>query len=156
SAKQPGSASDYRIDALAYGVVVAGSVSGSPGLTGAFSGAGSVAINRIDNTVEAAIRSSGGSPPVRARRGHLTSLASDDSTIRADSGGFALALALPLGGTGVGTSVTVGGSWSQNQIGKATDHGGELLDFDAVAVNEADDTITRAGHGLNTGERVTY
>ncbi|MFO0878369.1 MAG: hypothetical protein U0840_13595 [Gemmataceae bacterium] len=121
SAKRVGSTSPYRIDAMALGIAASVTVTSTPGLTGAFAGAGSVALNRIDNTIEAIIRNSGGSQSVQAQHGGVSLNASDDSSIRADTGGFALALAVPTGTGGTGVAASLGASYSENQIG-ATGH----------------------------------
>lgn len=117
SAKRADSTSPYRIDALALGIAASVTVTSTPGLTGAFAGAGSVALNTIDNTVEAAIRASGGARSVQATNGSVTLSASDDSSIRADTGGFALGLAVPTGPGGTGVAASLGGSYSENRIG---------------------------------------
>src|SRR5262249_7197148 len=89
-----------------------------PGLTGSLAGAGSAAINTVDNVVEAFIR--GGADQgkrVQALGGGVAITAGDDSRIRADTGGYALAVTATLGEGGVAVSAALGASFSENQIG---------------------------------------
>ena len=117
SERAPSSSSDYRIDALALSVAGAGSAStrGS-GLAGAFAGAGSGARNRLDGTIHAYVKDSLGTQGITATGGEVTIVASDDSSIRADTGGFAIAIAASLG-SGTSAAASIGISVSLNEIG---------------------------------------
>jgi hypothetical protein len=131
----------YRIDALALGISVSGGLSTGSGLTGTFAGAGSGAQNRIDNTVAAYIKNSGGTKFVTANGGSATLTASDDASIRADTGGFAVAISVANGG-GASGAISAGVSASVNEIGK---HGGH-----SVSSYVENSKLTAAGDiGLN-------
>ncbi|MCY2998440.1 MAG: LEPR-XLL domain-containing protein, partial [Planctomycetota bacterium] len=119
SIKDPASSSDYRIDALAFGVAGSGAKSSAQGLAGAFAGAGSGARNRIDNSITASVINSNGAHGLLAGQGGVTIAASDDSSIRADSGGLAIAVGLSKGNAGAGG---VGVSVSLNEIGTQRGH----------------------------------
>ena len=123
SQKRQGSTADYRVDALAFGA--AGSLAGQSGagITVALAGAGSSATNTVDNTIAASITNCGASTPVAANGGGVSLTAGDDTSLRADSGGFAVALAVGLGSGGQGAG-TVGASVSTNTIGQ---HGGQSV-----------------------------
>ena len=112
---RPGSGRDFRIDALAVAAAAAvgGSGSGGAGLAG--SGAGAEVTNSINNVIEAFIR---GSSSVTADSFVLE--ARDDSSIRGDTGGFAIASAGSTGGGAGGLSV--GASQSINDIGQGNGH----------------------------------
>ncbi len=122
SKKDPASTATYRVDALAFGVAGAGSLSTANGAGGAFAGAGSGARNYIDNTVQAFIKdSTGNDRGVTATAGGVTLAASDDSSVRADSGGYALALGAS-GGNGAGAGLAFGVSVAMNDIGQNGGH----------------------------------
>ena len=119
--KNPALSGEYRINALAFGVAVSGAGSTGTGLTGALAGAGSGATNTIDTRVSAHISESGGSKKVASNAGSVTLTANDESSIRADAGGFAVALSLSgSSGTGGGAG-SVGAAISRNIIGTAED-----------------------------------
>ncbi|MDB5856869.1 MAG: Hemolysin-type calcium-binding region, partial [Ramlibacter sp.] len=108
------------IDALAFGAAVAGSGSTGSGLTGAFAGAGAGTSNKIDARVSAYIKdasSSDGTRKVQATAGTVTLSATDDSTIIADAGGFAVGIAAATGGAANGSG-TIGAAQADNDIGK--------------------------------------
>ncbi len=122
SKKAADSDAAYRIDALALGI--AGSASGNLGndATGALAGAGSGTRNQIDNKIQAFIKNSqGANKGVTATAGGVSVSARDDASIRADSGGIAIALAgsaddSPAGGFAAGVSVSL------NNIGTGSGH----------------------------------
>ena len=117
SARAPPSTSDYRIDALALSVAGSGSgTSGKGGLSGAFAGAGSGARNQLDGSIHAYVKDSNGLQGVTATAGEVTINASDDSSIRSDTGGFAIALSASLG-KGTAAAASIGISVSLNEIG---------------------------------------
>src|SRR5262249_51470953 len=112
SRKRSGSTSPYRLDALALGISDSTTVAKTPRLTGAFAGAGSAAVNRVDNHIESSITDNSN---VHADT-DIVLAATDDSSVRADSGGFALGLAVPLG-PGIAASAALGAAYSENQFG---------------------------------------
>ncbi len=120
SALPTGSTAAYRIDAVAWGVAVSGSGSGSGGgsLSGALAGAGSGASNTVNDTTAAYINNCTNPYYVHANGGALSLTASDDTSIRADSGGYAVALALSLAGNGNQFAGSIGASESNNSIGQ--------------------------------------
>ncbi|MGB8168696.1 MAG: hypothetical protein WCF18_14460, partial [Chthoniobacteraceae bacterium] len=89
-----------------------------------------------DNTVQAYIKDSNGTNGVTTTDGALSVNATDDSSIRADTGGFALALGLSLG-SGAGGGLGIGASISKNDIGAGAGH-----KVDAYIDNS---TVTAAG-----------
>ncbi len=92
SKKAQGSTAAYRVDALAFGVAASGALSTANGSAGAFAGAGSGARNKIDSTIEAFIKDSQGvNKGVTSTAGAISIAASDDSSIRSDTGGYAIA-----------------------------------------------------------------
>ncbi|MEZ6090103.1 MAG: hypothetical protein R3C05_19165 [Pirellulaceae bacterium] len=107
----------YSIDTLAIAGAVSGT-SGTQNTTGALAGAGAGVQNIINRTVETLIKDSGGSRRVEALGGSVTLSALDQSSIRADSGGFGLAAAKGQGSTG---GASVGVSASLNEIGGTED-----------------------------------
>ncbi len=118
SKKDPGSSSEYRIDALAFGVAGSGAgASGGAGNAGALAGAGSGSHNKIDNSIKAYIQDSNGTQGVTTTAGALTISANDDSSIRSDSGGYAVGVAINTGGEGAAVAAAIGASESLNEIG---------------------------------------
>ena len=106
SQKRQGSTADYRVDALAFGVAASVAGQAGAGITIALAGAGSSATNTVDNSITAAITNSGGtSTLVHANGGGVSLTASDDTSIRGDTGGYAVALAAGLGGGGTGSAL---------------------------------------------------
>ena len=98
----PGRRAGLRRGRIARGPVGAGNHHIS------LAGAGSSATKIVDNTIAASITNCGGSSgSVVANGGGVSLMASDASSLRADSGGFAVALAAGLGGGGQGAG-TVG------------------------------------------------
>ena len=89
---------------------MAGSGSGSEGqdVTFALAGAGSSATNTIDNTIAASITNCSGTKSVVANGGGVSLTASDDTSVRADSGGYAVAIAASEGGGGQGAGAPGG------------------------------------------------
>ncbi len=121
SALPAGSTAAYRIDALAFGVAASGSGSNSTtntGFAGALAGAGSGASNTIDNAIAAYINNCTNSDYVHANDGALSLTASDATSVRADSGGYAIALAASKGGSGGQGAGAIGASESNNLIGQ--------------------------------------
>ncbi len=109
------------LDALAIGVAGSGA-SGTTGNTGALAGAGSAATNTVDNTVAAYIKDSGDSMNPGVLAGTTITLgASDDSKVRADSGGFAIALGAATS-DGTAISAAVGAGITINEIGEGGGH----------------------------------
>ncbi|MEE2935726.1 MAG: hypothetical protein VYA84_06995, partial [Planctomycetota bacterium] len=127
SADSDGTAQKHKIDALALGVA-ASIASNSGEMTGALAGAGSGATNRVDIRTMARIKQTskvdddeiqvGGSGKLQVR-------ATDNSSVRADGGGYTLALAFPGGGGpqgfGGGAGV-IGAAVSRNFIGGEDGH----------------------------------
>ena len=109
------------IDALAFGVAVSGSGSSGSGLTGALAGAGAGATNIIDNTIAAYIEDADDAMKVKSVAGGVTLNAGDESTIVADAGGYAIALAANLG-SGTSGAGSVGASVASNEIGMNGGH----------------------------------
>ena len=143
--QKDGSTRAFRIDALSFGIAIAGAGSTTPGVAaGGLAGAGSGTNNEVDIRVEAYINDSDGdiaTPGVKAG-GTVTVEASDDTHIRADAGGFAVAIAANLGGgTGAGTAA-VGASVANNKIGKGAGHWAKAY-IDSSEV-EASGTVTVA------------
>ncbi|MBD2449019.1 DUF4347 domain-containing protein [Nostoc sp. FACHB-152] len=118
-------------------IAVGGAGSGAAGVGGAAAAlavAGGVTTNTIDNTVESFIKDSGGSKKIQANLVTLT--ASDDSTIRAVAGGFAIAIATGAGGAkGAGA---VGLGIANNKIGKGNGHAVRAYIDNAVVIAEED------------------
>ena len=141
SALPAGSTADYRIDALAFGFAGSGSGSGSGGgsVVGALAGAGSGAYNTVDNTIAAYIKDCTGNYSVHANGGTLDLTASDDTSVRADSGGYAVAIAASSGGDGGQGAGAIGASESNNSIGQ--EGNGE-----SVKAYIANSTVTAAGN----------
>ena len=116
SEKSSSSTADYRISAIAFGVAATATADSSQGLTGALAGAGSSATNNVDNSILAYIANSTGALREAAEvvptgqnptdfdgveaGGTLSLWASDDASIQADSGGYALSIAAGTGGSG--------------------------------------------------------
>ena len=154
SKKDGNSDNIYRVDALAFGIALAGLGSKSQGLTGAYAGAGSLALNQVDIKMAGYLLNS----TLRAGQA-LTVSAFDDIRLRADSGGYALSLALS---SGAGTNIAgaIGASIALNEIGEHGGHevraflanvdasvGGDvLIDAQSVAAIEAV-SIGAAGSG---------
>ncbi len=118
----PGSSADYQIDALAFGVAASGSVSTEQSSI-ALDGAGSSALNTIDNVISAYINNCGGANEISAAGTGVSAAdpalevsASDQLTVRADSGGYALAIA--AASKGLAFSGAVGASESKNEVGQ--------------------------------------
>ncbi|NET39631.1 MAG: hypothetical protein F6K19_48000 [Cyanothece sp. SIO1E1] len=93
-------------------LTIAGAAGAAGGQGGgvAVSGAGAGSGNKVNNTVESLVQ---GGSTVNSN-GSVTMSANDDSTINADAGGAALALA---GGQGGGVVVSVGAAAATNEIG---------------------------------------
>ncbi|MBD2412394.1 hypothetical protein FACHB389_10860 [Nostoc calcicola FACHB-389] len=104
--------STANIDAFTLGAALSGATGNGGGVTG--SGAGSSSNNTISNTIEASINNSNN---VTADSGSVTLSAIDTSTINADAGGVAVALA---GGSSGGTAVSVGAAIATNTIDNTT------------------------------------
>jgi len=121
------------IEAIAIGGAGSGA-SGAGGVTGALAVAGGITTNTIDNTVESFIKDSGGTKKVQANKVTLT--ATDDSTIRAVAGGFAIAIAAGAGAT-KGT-LAVGLGVSNNKIGKGNGHAVKAYIDNSVVIAEED------------------
>ncbi|WP_392533892.1 DUF4347 domain-containing protein [Nostoc sp. C117] len=100
--------STANIDAFTLGAALSGGTGAGGGVTG--SGAGSSSNNTISNTIEASINNTNN---VTADSGSVTLSAIDTSTINADAGGVAVALA---GGSSGGTAVSVGAAIAINTI----------------------------------------
>ncbi len=139
SAVPTGSTAPYRIDALAFGVAVSGSGSGNGSglISGALAGAGSGASNTIDNTIAAYIKDCTSSYYVHAT-GTLSLMASDDTSVRADSGGYAIAIQAAKGGSGDQGAGAIGASESNNSIGQEGNG-------DSVKAYIDNSTVTAAG-----------
>ncbi|NEU80298.1 DUF4347 domain-containing protein [Nostoc sp. UIC 10630] len=121
------------IEAIAVGGAGSGAA-GVGGASGALAVAGGVTTNTIDNTVESFIKDSGGSKKVQATLVALT--ASDDSTIRAVAGGFAIAIATGAGGAkGAGA---IGLGIANNKIGKGNGHAVRAYIDNSVVIAEED------------------
>src|SRR4029077_12751572 len=71
---------DSQADVSTLGVGVAGSVARGGGSTGAIAGAGSAAVNEVDNTIETYITGSGGTKHV-ITTGALSMAATDDTDV---------------------------------------------------------------------------
>ena len=97
SSDVPNTGRDYKIDALAFGVALSGAgSSGGTALTGSLAGAGAGVGNKIDSTTHAYITqtTNADSAVVDVQSGGaLLVEATDNSKIRADSGGYAIAIA---------------------------------------------------------------
>ncbi|MEL0096610.1 MAG: hypothetical protein VW875_12265, partial [Planctomycetaceae bacterium] len=107
---------DYRIDTLAIGAAVSGAMSQST--SAGLAGAGAGVHNTINNTTSAFITNSLGTsdtPGIHASTGDIDVLAVDNSDIRADAGGFAIAL--NKASAGAAGSLSVGASVANNEIG---------------------------------------
>ena len=134
-----GSTAPYRIDALAFGIAGSASATGSgSGTTGALAGAGSGAYNTVDNTVAAYIKDCTSNYSVNANGGGLSLTASDDTSVRADSGGYAVAIAASQGGSGIQGAGAIGASESINAIGQGNG--------DSVKAYIDNSTVTAAGN----------
>ena len=113
----PGSTAPYRIDALALGIAISGSGSSNGSLNLALAGAGSGAYNTVDDTIAAYIKDCSAPYSVHANGGMLCLTASDDTSIRADSGGYAVAIGASTGNGGGQGAGAIGASESNNTIG---------------------------------------
>ncbi len=123
SVKAPGSTASDRVDALAFGVAFSGALSTGNGASIALDGAGSSATNTIDNNISAYINNCNGLSTISASGSGLSSgasalvvSASDDLSVRADSGGYALAIASSKGG--ISGAVGIGAAESKNEVGQ--------------------------------------
>ena len=127
SADSDGTAQKHKIDALALGV--AASVASNSGqMTGALAGAGSGATNRVDVRTMAKIEqpSKGGDDEIQVGgTGKLQVQATDNSSVRADGGGYTFAAAFPGGGgpQGFGGGAgAIGAAVTRNFIGGEDGH----------------------------------
>ena len=123
SMKASSSTDSYRVDALAFGVAFSGAGSTGNGASIALDGAGSSATNTIDNNISAYINNCGGINEISASGNGLSSSASalvvsagNDLSVRADSGGYALAIASSTGG--ISGAVGIGAAESKNEVGQ--------------------------------------
>ena len=150
---------DYRVDALAFGVAVyLRAEEASSGLSGSLTGAGSSATNNIDNTILAYVTGSDGSliqtsgllnnqasnePGIKVGT-TLDVTASDDASVRADAGGYAVSLSRSSGGSsGSSGSGSIGASIAENLIGSGTGHDVKAY-VDASEVVVPDNTTIEA------------
>ena len=124
SVEAPGSTAPDRVNALAFGIGGSGAASGTNSASIAVDGAGSGAYNTIDNNITAYINNCDASNEISASSNGtgqggtgLTVSASDDLSVRADSGGYAVALA---GTTGlISGAVGIGAAESENFVGQS-------------------------------------
>ncbi len=134
------------IDLFSIGAAASGSV-GSGGLNVALSGAGTGVENKIDNTIQAFINND--STVESKNSGAINLTATDSSTVVADAGGFAVAVAI---GSGYSGGVTAGVAIAENIINntvrayidnsKVTVDGDLTLDATATSTI---DNLTMAG-----------
>ena len=102
--------STSTIDLLSIGAAASGSI-GSSGFNGSLSGAGTRVENRIASTIEAFVNNN--STVTSTNGGAIDIKATDDSTIVADAGGFAVAVSI---GSGFSGGVTAGVANAKNEI----------------------------------------
>ncbi|WP_036477316.1 LamG-like jellyroll fold domain-containing protein [Myxosarcina sp. GI1] len=101
------------VDLFSIGAAASGSV-GSSGLNVSLSGAGTGVENKIANTVRAFVDNN--STVTSANSGAITIKATDNSTVTADAGGFAVAVSI---GSGFSGGVTAGVATAENIISNA-------------------------------------
>ncbi|MEE2934358.1 MAG: hypothetical protein VYA84_00005, partial [Planctomycetota bacterium] len=126
----PNEANEDKISAFAFGVAGAGNYATSNGLGLTLAGAGSAARNDVDQRVNASVKDTSETHlypiTIVSNSDSLVSITSEDSsTLTADSGGFAVALALSkTGSSGAQIGGAIGASVAENKYGgKLSDDG---------------------------------
>ncbi|MEO0518743.1 MAG: DUF4347 domain-containing protein, partial [Cyanobacteria bacterium P01_A01_bin.116] len=135
--------STATVDALSIG----GAAAVSTGeLTLSLSGAGAGTTNTIDNAITAQV--SQGAVITTTNNATVAVTATDDSMIKADSGGVAIAATL---GSTTGIAASVGASVAVNQIGKGRGHSVQALVDGATINSEGDVTIAASSDATIDG-----
>ena len=131
--------STMTVQAFALGLAVSGSSSSGSGMSGVFAGAGSGASNTVSGAVEAAIVAADASESqsVQACTGSITLAAADQSVIRADAGGVAIAVAAS-GGAANSASLAFGASVALNEVSVTV----RALGDDSVIEAQGDVTVS--------------
>jgi hypothetical protein len=128
---------DAATNISALGVGVAASAARGTGSTGALAGAGSAAVNRVDNRIRSAITDSGANQHVRSSAGSVILSASDDADIVGVAGTVALAVGLNSGSSGPTVAVAVGVSVVINEVGlRAGQSTQALIDNSSVSADD--------------------
>ncbi|MFV2067180.1 MAG: beta strand repeat-containing protein, partial [Pirellulales bacterium] len=172
--------SEASIESLSIGAAGSGAGSGSDsGLTVALSGAGAGSYNTISQTIEATVLDSN---LITTSGGDVNVTAIDSSDIWTDAGGVAVAIAGSKGSGGsttasaasgsvgianadntIGTTVnaylkdsTVSAAGNVNVAADSRSQTEDTINFTTGDVDSAENVITLAGHGLQSGDRMVY